>query len=242
MDFIKPDWPAPKNIKAFCTTREAGVSEDAYAHFNLALHVEDNPSHVKKNRQLLYKSLNLPSEPAWLEQVHGVQIINATHANKTPQADASFATEKNKVCVVMTADCLPILICNQQGTKVAAAHAGWRGLQAGVIEASIDALEENSRDILVWLGPAIGADAFEVGDEVRQKFINEIPETALAFSANKPGHWLANIYQLAKIRLQNIGIDKIYGGGFCTYTDQQRFYSYRRDGVTGRMASLIWRT
>jgi polyphenol oxidase len=241
-NWIKPDWPAPENIKAFCTTRKEGVSEGAYAHFNLAAHVDDNHLHVKKNRQLLSDALNLPVEPVWLEQVHGVHIINADTADKIPQADASFSTEKNKVCVVMTADCLPVLLCNKQGTKVAAAHAGWRGLQAGVIEASINALEENTQDILVWLGPAIGPQAFEVGDEVRQKFIQEIPETALAFIANKPGHWLANIYQLAKIRLQKMGIEKIYGGDFCTYTDQQRFYSYRRDGATGRMASLIWRT
>jgi len=242
MDFIKPNWPAPKNIKAFTTTRETGVSDKSYASFNLAAHVDDNLLHVKKNRQLLFEALNLPSEPVWLEQVHGVQIINADHADKSPQADASFSTEKNNVCVVMTADCLPLLICNRQGTKVAAAHAGWRGLQAGVIEASIEALAENKQDILVWLGPAIGPEVFEVGDEVRQKFIDEMPETISAFTANKPGHWLADIYQLAKIRLQNIGISEIYGGDFCTYTDQQRFYSYRRDGATGRMASLIWRT
>ena len=241
-NWITPDWPAPENIKAFTSTRKAGVSEGAFASFNLALHVEDNPQQVKQNRQLLFEALNLPSEPVWLEQVHGVQVINADHADNTPQADAAFSTEKNKVCVVMIADCLPVLICNRQGTKVAAAHAGWRGLQAGVIEASIESLQENRQDILVWLGPAIGPDTFEVGDDVRQKFITEIPETVSAFTVSKPGHWLANIYELAKIRLQNMGIDQIYGGDFCTYTDQQHFYSYRRDGVTGRMASLIWRT
>jgi polyphenol oxidase len=175
----------------------------------------------------------------WLEQVHGVAVVNAADTQSIC-ADASFATEKNIVCTVMTADCLPVLICNRAGTKVAAAHAGWRGLHAGVIEAAIQALQETPGNILVWLGPAIGPQAFEVGEEVRAAFVSDLPQTAAAFKSTKPGHWLADIYQLARLRLARIGVNQIYGGGLCTCTDHQRFYSYRRDGKTGRMASLIW--
>lgn len=240
-NFIKPDWPAPDNIKAFTSTRQQGVSEGTYASFNVAGHVEDQPDHVQQNRAILKEQLNLPSEPLWLEQVHGVNAVDVASTTDVVQADASFADQPNQVCVVMTADCLPLLICNKQGTKLAAAHAGWRGLKDGVIESTIAALQENPDDVLVWLGPAIGPDAFEVGDEVRQQFIDEHAEAAQAFVQNKPGHWLADIYQLARIRLKQMNIHQIYGGGFCTYTDKERFYSYRRDGATGRMASLIWR-
>ena len=249
-DFLTPDWPAPANIKAFTTTRTAGASEGPYASFNIATHVNDDNQRVLQNRADLKKTLGLSSEPMWLDQVHGSYAVNAAeisshNPSSTGQAlikaDASFSYDTDHVCVVMTADCLPVLICNRQGTKVAAVHAGWRGLQAGVIEDTIDALQENPEDCLLWLGPAIGPQAFEVGDEVRQAFVNEIPETAKAFEVNKPGHWLADIYKLARIRLQKTGINEIYGGGLCTYTDHSRFYSYRRDGDTGRMASLIWR-
>jgi purine-nucleoside/S-methyl-5'-thioadenosine phosphorylase / adenosine deaminase len=243
-NFIQPDWPAPDNIKACTTTRNSGVSEAPYASFNLATHVNDDIQHVLKNRAILKQSLNLPTEPVWLDQVHGRHVVDANHFSSN-KADASFSSHTNQVCVVMTADCLPVLICNRQGTKVAAAHAGWRGLQAGVIENTIDALQEDPANCLLWLGPAIGVQAFEVGDEVRQAFVNEMPATAEAFVANKPGHWLADIYQLARIRLQQKGVNDIYGGGLCTYSDASRFYSYRRDGGsnidTGRMASLIWR-
>jgi len=239
-DFIQPDWPAPENIKACCTTRNAGVSEASYASFNLATHVNDDPQHVLKNRSILKQSLNLPAEPVWLEQVHGVGVLDADNYSSN-QVDAAFSSHINQVCVVMTADCLPVLICNRQGTKVAAAHAGWRGLQAGVIEHTIDALQEEPANCLLWLGPAIGARAFEVGDEVREAFVNEISVTAEAFVANRAGHWLADIYQLACFCLQKKGVNEIYGGGLCTYTDASRFYSYRRDNHTGRMASLIWR-
>jgi len=239
-DFIQPDWPAPENIKAYTTTRNTGVSEASYASFNLATHVNDNPQHVLKNRAILKQSLNLPAEPVWLEQVHGVCVLDTDNYSSN-QADAAFSTHIKQVCVVMTADCLPVLICNRQGTKVAAAHAGWRGLQAGIIERTIDALQEDPASCLLWLGPAIGAQAFEVGDEVREAFVNEMPTTAEAFVANRPGHWLADIYQLARIRLQKKGVNEIYGGGLCTYTDSSRFYSYRRDNHSGRMASLIWR-
>ena len=239
-NLIQPDWPAPNNIKAVITTRSSGVSEAKYSSFNLATHVNDDLQHVLKNRTLLKQNLKLPAEPVWLEQVHGAHVLDANKFSSN-QADASFSNNINQVCAVMTADCLPVLICNRQGTKVAAAHAGWRGLQAGVIESTIDALQEDPGNCLLWLGPAIGPQAFEVGDEVRQAFVNEIPATAVAFVATRPGHWLADIYQLARIRLQKKGVNQIYGGGLCTFTDASRFYSYRRDGETGRMASLIWR-
>lgn len=238
-EFLAADWSAPANVRAGVTTRHGGVSVAPYAGFNLATHVGDNPAAVAKNRALLTTLLNLPAEPVWLEQVHGVAVVNAV-STQNFCADASFATEKNIVCTVMTADCLPVLICNRAGTKVAAAHAGWRGLHAGVIEASISVLQETPDNILVWLGPAIGPQAFEVGDEVRTAFVNDLPQTAAAFKATKPGHWLADIYQLARLRLARIGVNNVYGGDLCTYTDHQRFYSYRRDGKTGRMASLIW--
>jgi len=253
-DFLIPDWPAPANINAFTTTRAAGVSEGPYSSFNIATHVNDDNQRVLQNRAYLKQTLNLPTEPMWLDQVHGTHVVNAAEVSSTSsssigqaliKADASFSCGTDDVCVVMTADCLPVLICNRQGTKVAAVHAGWRGLQAGVIEDTIDALQENPANLLLWLGPAIGPRAFEVGDEVRQAFIRQMPETAKAFEANKPGHWLADIYLLARIRLQQKGVNAIYGGGLCTYTDSSRFYSYRRDGGhdgnTGRMASLIWR-
>ncbi|TNF35721.1 MAG: peptidoglycan editing factor PgeF [Gammaproteobacteria bacterium] len=239
-EFLYADWPAPANVHALVTTRRGGVSESPYDTFNLAHHVGDNPAAVMQNRERLRTHLRLPSEPVWLEQVHGVQVINAAEPGSR-QADAAFTQQKNMVCAVMTADCLPVLICDRRGTQVAAAHAGWRGLHAGVIEATLKQFSCSPRDLLVWLGPAIGPEAFEVGDEVRNAFIQDMAQSDIAFRASRPGHWLANIYELARLRLQRYGIDQIYGGGLCTYHDRERFYSYRRDGKTGRMASLIWR-
>ncbi|MDH5484927.1 MAG: peptidoglycan editing factor PgeF [Gammaproteobacteria bacterium] len=239
-NYIYPDWPAPANIRAVTTTRQGGVSERMYQGFNLALHVEDDPQHVMQNRQILVQQLDLPSEPVWLNQVHSNRVIDAANTSPLPSADAAYALDSHIVCCVMTADCLPVLICNKQGTKVAAAHAGWRGLLDGVIEASITCLEEPAENILVWLGPAIGPGAFEVGDEVRAGFEARQAEASVAFTPARPGHWLADIYQLARIRLKSIGVTAVYGGEFCSVTDAKRFYSYRRDGQTGRMASLIW--
>ncbi|MCW9012719.1 MAG: peptidoglycan editing factor PgeF [Gammaproteobacteria bacterium] len=238
--FIRPDWSAPDNIRACVTTRAGGVSCDEFSSFNLAMHVEDQPQHVQRNRQILAEQLHLPAEPLWLEQVHGTQVVDASRAQSPVQADASFTVENNVVCSVMTADCLPLLICNRQGTKIAAAHAGWRGLQAGIIEATVDALQVSAKDLLVWLGPAIGPAAFEVGDEVRAAFVADMADASGAFTASKPGHWLADIYQLARLRLRRKDITAVFGGDFCTYNDPQ-FYSYRRQAKTGRMASLIWR-
>lgn len=243
IDIIQPDWPAPANIKALTTTRAGGVSTGSYSSFNLATHVDDLPEHVLQNRQRLCECFHLPAEPVWLNQVHGVAVVDAAVATSSAEvaADASYSDQRDRVCAVMTADCLPLLFCNRAGTRVAAAHAGWRGLQAGVIEATVAALGDNPDQLLVWLGPAIGPAAFEVGDEVRTAFIADLPDSAVAFVANRPGHWLADIYLLARMRLRRLGIESVYGGQFCTYTDAQRFYSYRRDPTTGRMATLIWR-
>ena len=248
---IKPDWPASDNIHAFCTTRKHGVSTGVYAGLNLGLHVEDNPQHVLANRQQLIKQLKLPEEPLWLNQVHGNRVVNASYINSDQlsdqknkqqliEADASFSEIANTVCAVMTADCLPVLICNRKGNKVAAVHVGWRGLAADVIEASVASLSERHSELLVWLGPAIGPQAFEVGQDVYNIFVNNQPKAVEAFKQNRPGHYLADIYHLAKLRFHNIGIREIYGGEYCTYTDADQFYSYRRDGKTGRQASLIW--
>jgi len=205
---------------------------------------------VQKNRQQLAKQLNLPAEPLWLEQMHGTGVINAaqmaaqTHINADQeiplQADASYSTLASTVCAVMTADCLPVLVCNRKGDRVAAAHAGWRGLAAGVIETTLLALNEEPSEIRVWLGPAIGPAAFEVGEDVRNVFVDELAASESAFKVSRSGHYLADIYQLARLKLKRLGVDAVYGGEYCTYTDKNRFYSYRREAKTGRQASLIW--
>ena len=237
-DFIFPDWPAPKNIKAVTTTRTGGYSQSPFDSFNLATHVEDEHDAVIKNRKILIEALQLPSEPIWLEQVHSTVAIEAT--NKNRKADASHTNQANTVCAVMTADCLPVLFCNKQGTQVAAAHAGWHGLADGILESTIEAMNKKPDELMAWMGPAIGAKVFEVGDEVRDAFTKGLPQAEQAFTQTKPGHWLADMYLLARQRLEQKGIMDIYGGGYCTHTEKDRFYSYRRDGKTGRMASLIW--
>lgn len=239
--YLIPDWPAPANVKAFCSLRFDGHSQGAYASFNLGK-CEQNLQAVLTNRQQLHQELALPQEPVWLSQVHGTRVIQADSViEPNPEADAAFTQTPHVVCTVLTADCLPILFCDTQGQRVAAAHAGWRGLAAGVIEATLQHLATPPEQLLVWLGPAIGPTAFEVSDEVRDQFISGDIHAAAAFQAKNPGKWLADIFQLAKLRLINCGINRIYGGQFCTYSDAARFYSYRRDqGKTGRMASLIW--
>lgn len=240
--WIVPDWPAPPSVRAGITTRHGGVSLPPYATLNLGDHVGDKPEAVRENRQRLRRQQQLPSEPVWLRQVHGVTVVDAATAHEAPEADASFTTHANIVCAVMTADCLPLLLCNRRGSVVAAAHAGWRGLLDGVIEATVLRMNVAADDLLVWLGPAIGPDAFEVGDEVRDAFIAHDAAASAAFKPSANGRWLANIYQLARQRLGRLGVTAIYGGQCCTWSDAERFYSYRREGVTGRMASLIWRT
>ncbi len=243
-DFIIPDWPAPKNVHALQTNRDGGVSQSPYDRLNLGSHVKDNPLHVAQNRQLL--SQYLPSEPVWLNQIHGTQVLNAgvvdaADTSCVPDADASFSTRKNIVCVTMTADCLPVLLCDTAGMVVASIHAGWRSLCDGVIEATVAKLPVIPNQIMAWLGPAIGSQAFEVGGEVRAQFIAKEAQAEAAFKAHGD-KWLGDIYLIATQRLNKLGITQIYGGGLCTYTDKEKFFSFRRDGDTGRMATMIWLT
>jgi polyphenol oxidase len=267
---IIPDWPAPANVRALQTTRSGGNSSVPYHSLNLGTHVGDAPLVVARNRNAL--NTLLPSEPVWLEQVHGTRVANADAANCREIADACIATQRGAVCVVMTADCLPILLCDTQGTVVAAVHAGWRGLAAGVIEATEQAMQNSVSQqlahqplqLMAWLGPAISQTAFEVGAEVREIFITQNPDTAAAFTPSPPSgavqpvlnpskegdeasgkhratkKFHADLYALARLRLQALGITQIYGGDRCTYRESDTFFSYRRDGVTGRMATFIW--
>jgi len=235
--WLIPDWPAPVGIKACVSTRAGGVSVAPFDTFNLGDHVDDDPAAVAQNRSKLTTALN--ARPAWLKQVHGVDVVQAS-PDQVMQADASWSTTPGIACTIMTADCLPALFCNRQGTQVAAAHAGWRGLAAGVLEATVDSFADAPSEILVWLGPAIGPQAFEVGPEVRDAFMATHPETAEAFVPSvNPGKFMADIYQLARLRLAAHGVTAVCGGGLSTYNDE-RFFSYRRGARTGRFASLVW--
>jgi YfiH family protein len=240
--WIVPDWPVPAHVRSAITTRQGGVSVAPYDSFNLADHVGDAPDAVRSNREQLHGELGLPSEPQWLEQVHGCEVAEVADQATVCRADAATATEPGRVCAVLTADCLPLLLCNRSGSRVAAVHAGWRGLVAGVIESTLARFEDDPSELLVWLGPAIGPEVFEVGPEVREAFVAAHPADEACFMANRPGHWLADIYQLARNRLQRAGAGYVGGGDYCTVSEPERFFSYRRDGVTGRMASLIWIT
>lgn len=237
-DLLCPDWPAPANVRAVQTLRSGGCSPLPWDSFNLGDHVGDDPGRVAANRATL-RAL-LPAEPLWLTQVHGISVVDAGAASPAREADAAFARQPGKVCAVMTADCLPVLFCDRAGTIVAAAHAGWRGLASGVLEATVRAMAVRPGELLAWLGPAIGPQAFEVGDEVRAAFLAHDPEAARAFVPHGVGKCLADIYLLARQRLQAAGVGSISGGDYCTVSDTDRFFSYRRDGVTGRQASLIW--
>ena len=233
-----PDWPAPKNVHALQTTRNGGFSDTPYASLNLGDHVGDEPLAVSRNRMLLAPLL--PSEPVWLKQVHGTAVVDAAQATCWPEADAIVSSRPGAVCVVMTEDCLPLLLCDERGSVAGAAHAGWRGLCGGVIEQTVRAMNISPRTIMAWLGPAIGAQAFEVGEEVRAAFIAGQAQAAAAFAPGISDKWYADIYQLARLRLNALGVTRIYGGERCTYTDSTRFFSYRRDGATGRMGTFIW--
>lgn len=239
-DLIFPDWPAPANVHALVTTRAGGVSRAPYASFNLADHVGDDPAAVAANRRLL-RTL-LPAEPVWLKQVHGTRCVDAASIAKGCEADAAFTRQPGVVCAVLTADCLPVLLCDEAGTVVAAAHAGWRGLAGGVIESTVAAMQLPGKQLIAWLGPAIGPQSFEVGGEVRDAFLAHDPAAASAFRAQANGKWLCDIYRLATLRLEALGVCRIVSADFDTVRDTERFYSYRRDGITGRMASLIWRS
>lgn len=236
-DWLIPDWPAPAGVKSCVTTRSGGVSLAPFDSLNLGDHVDDQPDAVAENRRRLTEQFSIA--PAWLQQVHGVAVAHADPA-VVATADASWSATPGVACAVMTADCLPALFCNRAGTRVAAAHAGWRGLAAGVLEATLDHLDVPADQVLVWLGPAIGPQRFEVGAEVREAFVTQLAEAEQAFVPSiNAGRFMADIYQLARLRLAARGVTAVYGGGYCTVSDS-RFFSYRRNPRTGRFTSLVW--
>ncbi len=238
--FIVPDWPAPAHINAFTTTRFGGVSPSPYDSFNLGDHVGDASLNVAQNRAILREQINLPEPPRWLSQNHGCRVVESALWAAGDQGDAIISTTPNHVCPILTADCLPILLCNQQGDEVAAIHAGWRGLANGIIEQTIARFSNDKSALMAWLGPAIGPDQFEVGQEVVDAYLQHDAVAQQAFQQTDDTHYLADIYLLARQRLQALGVFAVYGGQFCTVTESTRFFSYRRDKTTGRMASLIW--
>ncbi|MBI3897035.1 MAG: peptidoglycan editing factor PgeF [Gammaproteobacteria bacterium] len=240
LQFLNNEWPAPKGVHALTTTRIGGASIGPYQSFNLGSHVGDRPNALRKNRALLRKVLQLPAPPVWLKQVHGVAVIDAAVAHVGTTADGAYTRRKGIVCAVLTADCLPIFLCNRAATEVAVLHAGWRGLAAGVVEAGIKKMQSPPAELFAWLGPAIGPNAFEVGDDVRTAFIQHDAAAARAFVPGVPGRWLADLYMLAGRRLRAAGVNSVQGGQYCTVTQTDLFFSFRRDGATGRMASLIW--
>lgn len=243
-DWIIPEWPAPNNVRALFTTRNDGISSgpnNIYATLNLGDHVNDRSTDVARNRALLRNYL--PAEPKWLKQVHGDQPIWVDHYSATQEGDAAMSQHCGIVCAVLVADCLPIFLCNPAGTMVGVIHAGWRGLAGGIIEKTVMEMSCGHTRLMAWLGPAIGPNFFEVGEEVREIFANQDNESRLAFvpqNEKKSDKWLANIFLLARQRLKKMGVTQIYGGEICTYSDPKRYFSYRRDGETGRMAALIW--
>jgi YfiH family protein len=239
-DWIVPDWPAPACVHAVTTTRQGGVSQGVFSSMNPADHVGDDPQAVAANRVRLQQLLALPARPVWLQQVHGISVVNAASVNGTPQADAAFACRPGVVCAVLTADCLPLLLCDRAGECVAAVHAGWRGLAAGVIEQAVEALCRPGGQLLAWLGPAISPVVYTVGGEVRDTFMAYDRRAETAFTPGADGTWGADLYRLARQRLEDCGVENVYGGGYCSYGEPERFFSYRRDGTCGRMASLIW--
>ena len=240
--WLQPDWPAPARVRAAVTTRDfPGVSRPPFAQGNLGDRCGDEPADVASNRALLIDQLHLPAAPAWLRQVHGTDVHIATRdASSSPAlADAAYTDEPGCVVTVLTADCLPLLVCDAAGREVAAIHAGWRGLCAGVIEASLQKFHAAPASLHVWLGPAIAASSYEVGEEVRAAFLTHSAASECAFTPTRPGHWRCDLYALARQRLQACGVSSIHGGGFDTYTDP-RFYSHRREKIGGRFASLVW--
>lgn len=243
-EFIYPDWEVANNIRAVFTTRIGGFSQGEYSGFNLGLHVNDSAEHVRRNRELLIEALQLPSKPVYLSQVHGTDVLDASESSKnsSPDADACWTGETNNVITIMTADCLPVLIASHCGSYIAGAHAGWRGLASGVLEATISKLPIASSELRAWLGPAIGPEHFEVGAEVREHFIAMSPASSIHFRQVSADKYLADLYGLATDRLNTAGVRSVSGGSYCTYADKQLFFSHRRDkGKTGRMAALIWK-
>lgn len=242
LTLIRPDWPAPARVRAASTTRAGGFSSGVYASLNLGTHVGDDPAAVKRNREWLGNALELPASPRWLNQVHGLDIVVAEGAGADPpRADGSETSSSGVVCAVLTADCLPVLLCDRSGQRVAAIHGGWRGLAAGILEAAVDGFARDglpAGELLAWFGPAIGVAAYEVGEEVREAFAS--PGDRAAFHGNARGRYQLDLYALARSRLAAAGVHSVYGGDYCTHADPGRFFSYRRDGSCGRQATLIW--
>ena len=238
---IIPDWPLPAGLRAVQTTRGGGVSQGPWDSLNLALHTGDAPETVQENRERLARALGLARIPTWPRQVHGAVVVEARSTIDAVEADAVVGRGPGEVCSVQTADCLPVLFCSHDGVVVAAAHAGWRGLAAGVLEATLRTMARPPTEVMAWLGPAIGPAAFEVGPEVRAAFVADHPAAAAAFRAGAGDRWFADIYRLARLRLERAGVTDVHGGGRCTFRESETFFSYRRDGVCGRMATLIWR-
>ncbi|WP_150538875.1 peptidoglycan editing factor PgeF [Actinobacillus vicugnae] len=242
MKNITPNWNAPAHIHAFTSVRTGGVSQAPFDSFNLGDHVGDNPTDVQRNRELLVTQFGLPHFPVFLTQTHSTRVIRLPYDGENLEADAVYTNQPNQVCLVMTADCLPVLFYSKDGTEIAAAHAGWRGLCDGVLENTVAEFNCDPAEISAWLGPAIGPNAFQVGKEVIEQFCAFDPQAEQAFVADTStsGKFLGNLYQIAKQRLQKLGLKAITGGEHCTFTEQAQFFSYRRDKQTGRMASLIW--
>lgn len=238
---IQPDWPAPPQVRAAATTRAGGLSSGPWAGLNLGDHVGDDPVAVAANRALLTRALALPAEPYWLRQVHGTRIVTAEATCQAPEADGSLASAPGQVCAILTADCLPVLLCDAAGRHVAAVHAGWRGLAAGILEQAVTALRAaGASELIAWLGPAISGPAYEVGADVHQAFLAAHPAAASTFTPTRPGHWQLDLYAAARQRLAGLGLTSIHGGNRCTLREPADFYSHRRDAVTGRQATLIW--
>ena len=236
--WVVPDWPAPRHVRAFSTTRAGGVSEGEYGSMNLGMKSGDLEERVERNRAIVRS--HLPSPPRWLVQVHGVTVADLDTPGDTPAADAAVTAARGRVAVVQTADCMPLLLCDAAGTRVAAVHAGWRGMAAGVVEKAVQALGAPPAQVIAWMGPTIGPAAFEVGPEVRLAFLAADPGADGAFAAHTPGKFMADLYALARRRLARAGVREIHGGGFCTYRDEARFFSYRRIQKSGRMGAFIW--
>jgi YfiH family protein len=240
-NWIEANWPAPVGVQAGTTLRHPGHSGKCYASLNLGAHVGDAPDAVADNRQRFRQLCALPSEPLWIHQVHGATIVVDPPADSYPEADAVVSRQAGSVCAVLTADCLPALFVSADGREVAAAHAGWRGLLQGVLEATVDAMTSPAGDVLAWLGPAISQPAFEVGGEVREQFVALDPTATRHFAANNEGRWQADLYGLARQQLARAGVVQVYGGSYCTCRDANSFFSFRRDGQCGRMASFVFR-
>ena len=247
-NFIIPQWPVPASVKSAITLRTGGYSQPPFDSNNLATHVEDNPADVQLNRDNLVKTLNLPAEPLWLDQYHSTDLVYLPDTSRAARADASYSDRPDSVCVILTADCLPVLFCNRSGSQVAAAHAGWRGLCGGILRNTVASFKDSADQIMAYLGPSIGPEAFEVGEEVLEAFLQKAQnqthrrniETAFTPVQAVTGKYLADLHQLARADLAACGVTQVYGGDFCSYADSERFYSYRREPKTGRNASLIW--